>query len=67
MRNPLTYQGVNCPRCGIYVPFHERAAEQMQHIVVINDTHITILCPKPSGKLPFTKIKISKGVIANGG
>jgi len=59
-------QGINCPRCNKYVPFHERAAELTGHIVVINRDHITLLCPEPSKKHAFTKVKILKGVIANG-
>lgn len=67
MRNPRICKGVNCPRCGTYVPFHERAAELTQHVIVINADYISLLCPEPSGKHAYTKIRISKGVIANGG
>lgn len=47
-KNFVTPGGMNCPRCGRWVPFHTHAAELTHHVVVIEKDRVIIICPEPA-------------------
>ena len=58
MEQLIKRDGIVCPGCGVYIPFREKAAAALNHALVKDHDHISMLCPSSVGARTFMCVRV---------